>query len=170
MFNSRRLARPDIAAKGRNHARHFVMTTANLFLLTTGKFYRRDLTRSCRCRDEVIRGHGRGGCAGARCQCRCRCAALGPVRTGCDDCGSGLRQRRRWLGQVDRSASGALVWPDRSRLLPTAVVLGGLYHLAMTMHSQRDRPENSDWPTNAAGSICLRVAVSRIQTRGWSSD
>jgi iron complex transport system permease protein len=43
-----------------------------------------------------------------------------------------------WIKLIVSASGAALVWPDRSRLLPTAVVLGDLHLLATTMYSQRD--------------------------------
>jgi iron complex transport system permease protein len=70
-----------------------------------------------------------------------------------------------WVRLIVPHLARLLVWPDRSRLLPTAVVLGGLYHLATAMYSQCDRPGNTDWPSRL-GHPSRPVAGKT----GWMSD
>ena len=65
-----------------------------------------------------------------------------------------------WVRLIVPHLARLLVWPDRSRLLPTAVVLGGLYHLARAMYSQvTDR----EIPIGFRGWDTLRVLLRARQ-------
>ncbi|MEO6946020.1 MAG: iron chelate uptake ABC transporter family permease subunit [Nitrobacter sp.] len=142
-----------LSPRGRDHARHSVVTTADLFLLTTGKF---------------IGATGQGaviavvklfaGTLLLALRWRINLLSLGEVDAQALDVNvdvdvlrwvlSGLAAMIAaqvsvsggvgWIKLIVSASGAALVWPDRSRLLPTAVVLGDLHLLATTMYSQRD--------------------------------
>ena len=89
--------------------------------------------------------------------------SLGPVGLAATIVVAQVRQRKRGLGLLIYLAR-LLVRPDRGRLLPTAVVLGGIHLPAM--NDVALEPDEQEMPigllTNAAGHQPARMR------RGWS--